>query len=244
MLSRDPHGAASTGQLIVISGPSGAGKTTVLAAVVRDLPGAAGRQRLGHDPAAAAGRTRRRRLPLSHAERSLPRRRAAGEFLECFEVFRPGDWYGTLESEVAPSLAAGKWVVLEIDVQGAMAVLERYPDAVTIFVQPGSLEELERRLRGRGTESEDVDRSAGWKSPAANWPPPTAISTRSSTTTSTGRSQRNLRDSHEPWRQVDHDRRTARRANRQQGRRSVQAVDADPEAAGGAQRRQPAAGRL
>ena len=56
---------------------------------------------------------------------------------------------------MTPSLAAGKWVVLEIDVQGTLAVLEQYPDALTIFVQPGSLDELERRLRGRGTESEE-----------------------------------------------------------------------------------------
>ena len=80
-------------------------------------------------------------------------RRRRGEFLECFEVFGREHWYGTLLGEVTTSLAAGKWVILEIDVQGALAVVERYPDAVTIFIRPGSLEELERRLRGRGTES-------------------------------------------------------------------------------------------
>jgi guanylate kinase len=81
-------------------------------------------------------------------------RRDRGEFLECFEVFGRGYWYGTLESEVAPRLAAGKWVVLEIDVDGTLAVLEKYPGAVTVFVRPDSIEELERRLRRRGTESE------------------------------------------------------------------------------------------
>ena len=55
---------------------------------------------------------------------------------------------------MAPSLEAGKSIVLEIDVQGAMAVLEHYPGAVTIFVHSGSPAELERRLRGRGTDSE------------------------------------------------------------------------------------------
>ena len=84
------------------------------------------------------------------------RRREAGEFLECCEVFGRGYWYGTLKSEVTPRLAAGKWVVLEIDVQGTLAVLEQYPDALTIFIRPESLEELERRLRGRGTESEEA----------------------------------------------------------------------------------------
>src|SRR6185295_3477877 len=57
-------------------------------------------------------------------------------------------------SEVTTSLEAGKWVVLEIDVQGTMAVLAHYPDAITIFIRPESLQELERRLRGRGTESD------------------------------------------------------------------------------------------
>ena len=67
------------------------------------------------------------------------RRRAGGRVPRMFRGFRPsGTWYGTLGSEVAPSLAAGKWVVLEIDVQGAMAVLEQYPDAITIFVRPSS----------------------------------------------------------------------------------------------------------
>ena len=84
------------------------------------------------------------------------RRRQQGDFLECAEVFGRGDWYGTLVSEVAPRLAAGKWVVLEIDVQGTLAVVRQFPDAVTIFVRPESLEELERRLRSRGTESEEA----------------------------------------------------------------------------------------
>jgi guanylate kinase len=75
--------------------------------------------------------------------------------LECFQVFGQGTWYGTPHSEVAPSLEAGKSIVLEIDVQGALAVVERYPQAVTIFVHPSSIDELERRLRSRGTESEE-----------------------------------------------------------------------------------------
>jgi guanylate kinase len=78
--------------------------------------------------------------------------------LECFEVFGLGYWYGTLREEVATSLAAGKWVVLEIDVDGAEAVLGHYPHAITIFISPGSTAELERRLRGRGTESEETIR--------------------------------------------------------------------------------------
>jgi len=82
------------------------------------------------------------------------RRREAGAFLEFKEVFGRGDWYGTLQSEVESGLGAGKWVILEIDVEGAMSVLAAHPNAVTIFIHCGSLEELERRLRQRNTESE------------------------------------------------------------------------------------------
>src|SRR5207244_10449657 len=79
-------------------------------------------------------------------------RREAGEFLECKEY--AANWYGTLQSQVTAGLAEGKWVLLEIDVEGTMAVLEKHPGAVTIFVHSGSIDELERRLRARNTESE------------------------------------------------------------------------------------------
>jgi len=146
-----PH----AGKLIVISGPSGAGKTTLLKRMYAECSAPL---------VAGVSATTRRPRPgetdgvdyhfISPEE--FARRRAAGEFLECFEVFGRGDWYGTLQSDVAPRLAAGKWVVLEIDVQGTFAVLQKYPDAVTIFIRPSSIEELERRLRARNTETEDA----------------------------------------------------------------------------------------
>jgi guanylate kinase len=81
------------------------------------------------------------------------KRRDDGEFLECKNY--AGNWYGTLQSQVATGLAAGKWVLLEIDVQGTLAVLEKHPEALTIFIHSGSVEELERRLRHRNTETEE-----------------------------------------------------------------------------------------
>lgn len=80
------------------------------------------------------------------------RRVAAGEFLEWAWVHEHR--YGTLRSEVARNLEEGRSVILEIDVQGALSVRETNPDAVLVFVEPPSAEELERRLRGRGTEDE------------------------------------------------------------------------------------------
>jgi guanylate kinase len=83
-------------------------------------------------------------------------RRQRGDFLECCQVFGSGHWYGTLWTEVTAGFKAGKWVVLEIDVQGALTVINRFADAISIFIQPGSPAELQRRLRGRKTESEEA----------------------------------------------------------------------------------------
>ncbi len=139
------------GKLIVISGPSGAGKSTLLAKLLAQMP----------ELKSAVSATTRGPRPGEQegvdyyflSDEEFARRKAAGEFLECFEVFGRGTWYGTLHSEVSPSLAAGESVVLEIDVHGTMAVVEAYSEAITIFVRPGSPKELERRLRGRGTDS-------------------------------------------------------------------------------------------
>jgi guanylate kinase len=143
------------GKLVIVSGPSGSGKTTVLTRLLADPPAPL-------KPSVSA--TTRPPRPgeregvdyyfLSQAE--FDRRRQQGEFLECFEVFGRGYWYGTLRSEVAPSLQQGQWVILEIDVHGMLAVTRQYPEAITIFLRPSSLDELERRLRARGTESEEA----------------------------------------------------------------------------------------
>ena len=150
--SRTSSDVDTAGRLVVISGPSGVGKSTV---VRRLLDRHEGRTQLSVSATTRAPRPGEQDGVSYHfiSAEEFRQRREAGEFLECFEVYS-GDWYGTLESEVRPGLEAGKWVILEVDVQGARAVMQKYPDAETIFIRPGSLAELERRLRQRKTETE------------------------------------------------------------------------------------------
>ena len=145
--------APESGKLVVISGPSGVGKSTVVAEVLKRF---VGRLRLSVSATTRPPRPGERPGEDYHfmSDEQFARRRAEGKFLECVEVFGQGHWYGTLWNEVRPSLDAGKWVLLEIDVDGAEAVLDKIAEAVTIFIRPGSLAELERRLRSRGTEEE------------------------------------------------------------------------------------------
>jgi len=139
-------------RLVVISGPSGAGKSTVVRELRSSCP-------LPLKMSVSAT-TRKPRLNEVEGEdyffltpEQFAVRRAAGDFLECKEY--AGNWYGTLQSQVTAGLAEGKWVILEIDVEGTMAVLDKHPNALTIFIHSGSVEELERRLRLRNTESEE-----------------------------------------------------------------------------------------
>ncbi len=144
------------GFLFIVSSPSGGGKTTLIRRLLANPPGQPLRFSVSHT-------TRPRRdgevdgkeyhfITAAEFERMARR----GDFLEHNEVH--GNFYGTAKSEVLPSLAAGDDVILDIDVQGARDVLEALPESVSIFIIPGSPEELERRLRKRGLDGEDAIR--------------------------------------------------------------------------------------
>ncbi len=139
------------GLLIIIAAPSGTGKSTIAKALFERMP--------------------RLAFSVSHTTRPPRPGEVDGQhyhfvsdatFAAMIDDDAFAEWarvhdrhYGTSKGEVARLGDAGKDILFDVDVQGAELLLAAYPDAVSIFVVPPSLEELERRLRGRGTESPD-----------------------------------------------------------------------------------------
>ena len=145
--------AVATGRLVILSGPSGAGKSTIVRRLLTEcqMPLRLSVSATTRPPRPGEQDGREYQFVTPEKFHEL---REQDAFLEFKEVFGRGHWYGTLREEVASGLAQGEWVILEIDVQGALSVLAQFPDCLTIFLHPGGMEELERRLRDRGTESD------------------------------------------------------------------------------------------
>lgn len=143
-----------TGKLILFSAPSGSGKSTIINYLMQ--------QGLGlHFSISATSRPPRgqERNGVEYfflSPEEFRERIAHNEFLEYVEVYE-GRFYGTLKSQVDAQLSRGEHVVADVDVVGAGRIKAVYGDrALTVFVQPPSVDELRRRLEGRGTDSPEV----------------------------------------------------------------------------------------
>ncbi len=141
------------GKLIVLSAPSGSGKTTIGAALLKDIT-----LRLVLSVSATSRSPRGSEINgkdyYFFSLEEFKDKIKHGHFLEFEEVYA-GQFYGTLKSEIERITSEEKNVLLDVDVEGALQIKKMYPErCVTLFIRPPSLEELERRLRARGTDDE------------------------------------------------------------------------------------------
>ena len=142
------------GKLVIFSAPSGSGKTTIVKQLLKRFPqfefsiSATSRQPRGQEQNGVDYHF------MSNEE--FKERVARGEFVEWEEVYA-GTCYGTLKSEMERIWAKGNVIIFDVDVMGGINLKKLFgKDACSMFIMPPSVEELERRLRGRGTDSEDV----------------------------------------------------------------------------------------
>lgn len=140
------------GLLVVISGPSGAGKGTICQQLLLEM---------NYLKVSVSATTRKPRIGEAEGisyyfidEEEFINRIKKDEFLEYAKVY--GNYYGTPKDEVFKQLKDGHDIILEIDIQGALQVKKNYPRGVFIFILPPSLEELKNRIEGRGTDTKEV----------------------------------------------------------------------------------------
>lgn len=143
------------GKLIIFSAPSGSGKSTIINKLMSEY-GLRGRFSISATSRKPRGSEQDGVEYYFLSEEDFRRRISEGDFLEYEEVY-PGCFYGTLRSEVDRTLARGENVILDIDVQGGLNVKKIYGDrALTLFIQPPSIERLRERLERRGTDAPEV----------------------------------------------------------------------------------------
>ncbi|MFT3950012.1 MAG: guanylate kinase [Agriterribacter sp.] len=144
--------AAKNNKIIIITAPSGAGKTSIVHYLLQKYPG-----QLAFSVSAATRKPRENEVSgrdyYFMSEDEFKNKIHQNEFVE-WEMVYEGKYYGTLQSEVERIWSMGKTPVLDIDVKGALRILERYPRcSLSLFIQPPSVDELKKRLQSRGTET-------------------------------------------------------------------------------------------
>lgn len=141
-----------SGKLIVLTGPSGVGKGTLMRSLLQRHP------ELYYSVSATTRAPRPGEVDGKNyyfiSRSKFEQLLAQGEFLESAEF--AGNYYGTPREAVLSQVQSGKLVVLEIELEGARQIRASFPEALSIFILPPSFEELERRIRGRGQDSEEA----------------------------------------------------------------------------------------
>ena len=145
-------GSSPSGRLLLITGPSGVGKGTLVARLLERHPGLWLSVSATTRAPRAGEEEGRHYFFLDRA--AFERQVAAGGFLEWAEF--AGNLYGTPRAAVQERLEAGRTVLLEIELEGARQVRRSFPAGFQVLLRPPSFEELERRIRGRGTDSEEA----------------------------------------------------------------------------------------
>jgi len=148
----DTSAGRPTGRLFILSAPSGAGKSTLCEALRRLHP------ELAYSVSYTTRQPRQGEengkdyhfVPKAEFEEGI----ASGRWAEWAQVH--GNYYGTSALWIDRTLRSGEHILMDIDLQGARQMVQRFPHAITVFIMPPSMEELERRLRSRGTDAEDT----------------------------------------------------------------------------------------
>lgn len=142
----------TSGKLIVLTGPSGVGKGTLLRSLLRRHP------ELYLSVSVTTRSPRQGEIHGKHYyfvdRQQFEKLAAGGDLLEWAEF--AGNYYGTLRRQVETHVHQGEWVVLEIELEGARQIKRTYPEALRIFILPPSVDELENRIRARGQDSEEA----------------------------------------------------------------------------------------
>jgi guanylate kinase len=156
------------GSIFIISAPSGSGKSTLVRRLIASQPDLA--FLVSHTTRPRRAGEKEGREYFFVTRKRFQRMLAAGDFLEWAEVF--GQLYGTSKGQLDKALAAGRDILLDIDVQGHQQVKKRLPEALSIFVMPPSFQELKRRLMHRHSDSPQVieRRLTAARQEISHWP--------------------------------------------------------------------------